>query len=116
MIYLTMILIMITIIIIHEIGHILAIYITKAGYVTGFVLNFKVAGVKWEWNGDYRKRFLVTMSGPITNIIVGILLWGTLFGDMNIMFGLLNLLIPIKVSDGYRAIQSLKMIKFAKEV
>ena len=99
---------MVATIVIHELGHIIAIYSTRAGQVTGFVLNWKVAGVKWEWSGDYRKRFIVTMSGPVANIIVGILLWGTEFGLLNLVFGLLNLLIPVKVADGYRALEALR--------
>ena len=106
MIYL--IIMMLSTILLHELGHIIAIYLTRAGYVTGFVLNWKVAGVKWEWHGDHRKRFIVTMSGPLANIVVGILLSGTLFGDMNLAFGLLNLLIPVKVADGYRALAAVR--------
>ena len=96
------------VIILHELGHIIAIYLTRAGKVTGFVLNWKVAGVKWDWDGNMRKRFIVTMSGPLANIIIGILLWGSLFGDINLIFGLLNLLIPMKVADGYRALEALR--------
>ena len=108
MIFLTIIAMMVSTILLHELGHIIAIYLTRAGKVTGFVLSFKGVGVKWEWGGDYRKRFIVTMSGPLANIVVGILLSGTLFGDMNLAFGLLNLLIPVKIADGYRALAAVR--------
>jgi len=107
MVYLTIIVMMVATIVLHELGHIIAIYATRAGRVTGFILNWKVAGVKWDWDGDRRKRFIVTMSGPLANILIGILLYGTEFGLLNLVFGSLNLLIPVKVADGYRALEVL---------
>ena len=108
MIFLTIIVMMVSTILLHELGHIIAIYLTRAGKVTGFVLNWKVAGVKWDWHGDRKKRFIVTMSGPLANIIIGILFYATPFGDLNFVFGLLNLLIPVKVADGYRALEAVR--------
>ena len=108
MIFLTIIAMMVSTILLHELGHIIAIYLTRAGRVTGFVLNWKVAGVKWDWHGDRRKRFVVTTSGPLANIVIGILFYGTVFGDINLAFGLLNLLMPVKAADGYRALEAVR--------
>ena len=85
---------------IHELGHIITIYATRAGKVTGYVFNKKGFGVRWEPNCfDYR-LMMVRLSGSGLNLLFALVFWGELFGMVNFIFGLCNLVLP--GSDGAR--------------
>jgi hypothetical protein len=100
-------------IILHEIGHVIAIKITKAGKILKIHLSLKGVGIEWEPfdENDYIKRIIITLSGSGLNLLAGALCFaGGLveIGLVNVLFGLLNLLIPLKNSDGRRAFETLR--------
>lgn len=93
---------------VHEMGHIIAIYITHAGYVTGVHIGVYGCGIVWEWGGSFKKALVVTIAGSAMNLF---LFWlPHPFGIIMVLFGLLNLLMPFKYADGYRAWQTWKRI------
>lgn len=56
-----------------------------------------------------REELLITLAGPLSNILLGILLcrigeWGLFFGSLHFLFGLFNLL-PLGMSDGERLLR-----------
>jgi len=90
---------------IHELGHIFAIYLTRAGKVTGYVFNKKGFGVKWEpYALDYRLK-IVRLSGCLLNLLFAVIFWGELFGACNFIFAACNLILP--GSDGVRCLNEL---------
>ncbi len=54
---------------IHELGHALAIAFT-GGKVSGFMIDRRGVGVKWQGDGDLRKQIAVSLSGPVANLVV----------------------------------------------
>jgi len=95
----------------HELGHILAIIITRAGEVKGFIINFKGFGVKWSPHAkEPYKRALVSLSGPAVNIALAAILYAAgfeFFALANLVFGVVNML-PLPGADGLRAFTQLK--------
>ena len=98
---------------VHEIGHILAIFATRAGRVQGMVVSLKGIGVKWEpYDNDPMKRSIVSFAGPAINLVLAVFFYAAgleLMVLTNFVFGLVNLL-PIPGADGKRAVSSLKEV------
>lgn len=90
---------------IHELGHALAIILT-GGKVSGFMIDRRGVGVKWQGDGDFRKQVAVSLSGPVANLIVFAFCGLNLFGLCNLVFGTLNLLLP--GGDGAKIIKLLR--------
>jgi len=93
----------------HELGHIMAILLTRAGRVEGVVVSWKGFGVKWNpYRHDPIKRAVVSLAGPGMNLLLAILFYSVgmeFWGLCNLIFGLTNLLLPFKQADGYRALR-----------
>lgn len=103
------------ILIIHEVGHVLSILLLKAGKIIKFHVSWRGVGIEWEPNKDSNiKQLWVTLAGSIANLIVGSLCFAgglVYLGVLHWVFGLLNLIIPIKHGDGYRAYTKWKEIR-----
>ena len=95
----------------HELGHVLAILLTRAGEVKGFIINLKGFGVKWSpYAKEPFKRALVSLSGPAVNFALAAILYGAgfeFFALANLVFGVVNML-PLPGADGLRAFTQLK--------
>ncbi|MBW6464776.1 MAG: hypothetical protein K0B84_11435 [Firmicutes bacterium] len=96
---------------IHEGGHMLAIFITRAGKIKDIAINWKGIGVKWNPYG-YKpfKRMIVSLSGSGLNFIFAAIFFlegMETFGMINLVFGVVNLL-PLPGSDGLRVFHNLK--------
>ena len=103
---------------IHELGHLLAIYLL--GKYNGSALCPSVSGFRIKTvDLSYKDEAITALAGPLINLLVGIPLvfskngYFYLFGALNLMSALSNLLL-IKGYDGYRAAGSLISL-FAKE-
>ena len=54
---------------VHELGHALAVILTRAGKVQGMVLNWRGIGLKWEiYCHEPLKRTIVPITGPGINL------------------------------------------------
>jgi len=99
------------VLIIHEAGHALAILLTHAGRIKGFVLNWKGIGVKWSpYSYEPVKRVVVSLAGSYVNLVLAAVFYIAgfeLLGLANLTFGVANLL-PLPNSDGLRAVAHLK--------
>jgi len=95
----------------HELGHVLAILLTRAGEVKGFIINLKGFGVKWSPHAkEPLKRALVSLSGPAVNFALAAILYAAgyeFFALANMVFGVVNML-PLPGADGLRAFAQLK--------
>lgn len=78
----------------HELGHLAAIYLLRAGRVTGIALSWKAVGITWHSGGDLRKQVAVSLAGPLVNLILFGICGLTTFGLCNLAFGVLNLVLP----------------------
>ena len=97
---------------IHEIGHLAAIYLLRKDYKgapRGDVSGFRIS----VSNLSYKEEMLSTLAGPLTNLILGGLLmlflaspYTELFGAINIMTAISNLL-PVRGYDGYKFLSAL---------
>jgi hypothetical protein len=94
-------------IILHEVSHLLAIKITRAGEIKKFYIGKKGVGIVWEpFKFDKKKMIIITLSGSLINLLsAGLFCAGGLteIAAVSFWFGILNLLIPMKSADGYRA-------------
>lgn len=95
-------------IVLHELAHVLAIKITKAGKVLKLHFSLKGLGIEWEPydKNNYTKRIIVTLSGSLANLLVAGLCFAGGLVDIalaNLIFGLINLLLPLRYADGRRA-------------
>jgi len=95
-------------IVIHELGHILAILITKAGVIKRLHLSWKGIGIEWEAeNPSIQHRIIISSAGSAANIIVGIvllLLQMPEYAYINFLCGFLNL-VPFLKGDGYNILK-----------
>ncbi len=106
-------------VILHEFGHIAAIYLLR-GKISEITLRpFGAVIKRSENNTSYFADFMIALAGPLANIIsfliclsVGIL--GT-FAYSSIILALVNL-IPAKPLDGYCAARSLSLCFFSLSV
>jgi Zn-dependent protease len=98
-------------IILHELGHIIAILITKAGKIKGIHVSLKGIGIRWEGdNPSLIHRIIISSSGSLVNIIIGLILIYLQMYEyalFNIIFGILNL-IPFLKGDGYNIVRVIK--------
>lgn len=92
---------------IHEIGHLAAIYTVKKEYkstpradISGFRIEVR--------NLSYKEEMICALAGPLINLVLGILLlllfdseYALVFSALNIMTALSNLL-PVRGYDGYK--------------
>lgn len=103
--------IMMLIIFIHEIGHILLGYIFKFKIIKTVILPFGcITYFKTELNTKTYKEFIVTISGPIFQIIGSIILYTITKNDLVLFFNKIILilnLIPIIPLDGSKIIESI---------
>ena len=97
---------------IHELGHITALYILKkdyAGSPRGDVSGFRIA----VSDLSYKEEMLCALAGPLVNLLFGVLLliffeseYIAIFATLNIMTAISNLL-PVRGYDGYKFLSSL---------
>ena len=103
--------IMMLIIFIHEIGHILAGYIFKFKIIKTVILPFGcITYFKIQLNTKTYKEFIVTISGPIFQIIGSAILYLITKNDYVLFFNKIILilnLIPIVPLDGSKIIESI---------
>lgn len=103
--------IMMLIIFIHEIGHIIAGYIFKFKIIKTVILPFGcITYFKTELNTKTYKEFIVTISGPIFQIIGSIILYIITKNDLVLFFNKIILilnLIPIIPLDGSKIVESI---------
>ena len=92
---------------IHELGHVLAVAFT-GGKVCGFTINRRGIGLKWQGDGDLRKQIAISLSGPAENLIALAVCGFSFFGLCNLVFGILNLLLP--GGDGTKVIKLLRSV------
>ncbi len=96
---------------VHELGHVLAILLTRAGTVKGMVISLKGIGVKWEpYKNDPYKRSIVSLAGPLVNLSLAVLFFTgglEVLGLANLVFGAVNLM-PLPGADGLRAYSHLR--------
>lgn len=99
---------------IHEMGHIAAIYFLKAGISEISLLPFG-AEIKMKNSVGYFYDFIIAISGPFSNILLGGIFWciyllyphpTPLFGVISSIFLAVINLIPVKSFDGGRCIRS----------
>lgn len=102
--------IMMLIIFIHEIGHIIAGHIFKFKIIKTVILPFGcITYFKTDLNTKTYKEFIVTISGPIFQIIGSIILYLITKNDLILFFNKIILilnLIPIIPLDGSKIIES----------
>jgi len=100
---------------IHEMGHIAAIYFLKAGISEISLLPFG-AEIKMKNTVGYLYDFIIAISGPFSNIILGGIFWSIyllcphpvpLFGLISSLFLAAINLVPVKSFDGGRCVRSL---------
>ncbi len=96
----------------HEIGHVVSIYITRAGHVTGVVVTPMGVGVCWEQvDPQPYKLLLVALAGPVANLVAA----GISASLPQLAFGLINLIfLHVPGSDGYKALLYARML-FCKQ-
>lgn len=96
---------------VHELGHALAVILTRAGKVQGMVINLRGIGLKWEPYGhEPIKRSIVSLSGPLVNLTLAVFFYGAgleFLGTANVIFGVVNLM-PLPGADGLRAFAHLR--------
>ncbi len=107
-------------IIIHEVGHVLSLFLLrKEQNIRGVINGIRLSP---KQSLSYREELLVALGGPLVNIIVGGLLLALPFSKeyikafavMNLLTALSNLL-PTQGSDGYRIIKSALALIFGRE-
>ena len=102
--------IMMLIIFIHEIGHIIAGHIFKFKMIKTVILPFGcITYFKTDLNTKTYKEFIVTISGPLFQIIGSIILYLITKNDLVLFFNKIILilnLIPIIPLDGSKIIES----------
>lgn len=103
--------IMMLIIFIHEIGHIIAGYIFKFKIIKTVILPFGcITYFKTDLNTKTYKEFVVTILGPIFQIIGSIILYIITKNDLVLFFNKIILilnLIPVIPLDGSKIIESI---------
>ncbi len=98
---------------IHETGHVLAILLT-GGRVTGFVVDRRGFGLKWRGDGNLQKQAAVSLSGPGLNLLLaGVFLAAGLntLALGGVVFGGMNLFLPIDGADGWKAWKLFKEVR-----
>lgn len=92
--------------VIHELGHILVI--SKVGKISKIGINRK--GFFCQWDPATEKRYLlalVAIAGPLANLIAAGIATNAEFAAINILFGMLNLVLP--GGDGTSAVKRLQL-------
>ena len=99
---------------IHELGHISAIYLLKAGISEISFLPFG-AEIKMKNSVGYLQDFIIAISGPLSNLLLSGFFWCIyllqphpvpLFGVISSLFLAIINLVPVKSFDGGRCIRS----------
>ena len=103
---------------IHEIGHLIAIYLTKGKIkqVTFGLINVDIVKEDYTLNSNIKNELLIFSSGPLINFIIA-LIFGflnttnnselyKLISYQNIFLGIVNLL-PINSLDGGKILESI---------
>jgi Zn-dependent protease len=98
--------------ILHECGHVVA----------AVWAGIRVSSVGIRWKGMYTvresgppgKNIIISLAGPGTNLVLAVVWsWLPVFALANLCMGLCNLL-PIKGSDGERALECWRMMRQQK--
>lgn len=89
---------------VHELGHCLGVWAADLK-VRGLVISWCGVGVRRQ-AGTPLQNAIVALWGPVVSAAFAVMFHGSLFGAMNLLMCLINL-VPFPNSDGMRVIKSL---------
>ena len=125
---LTDIIILVLVLLIHELGHLLAMRYFRYTDTSIFFLPFGAAAVGKKEHRKAYEEYIVSLAGPLPGMIIGggILLWSLIYNHtvntdsylqtyaiMSLVINYINLL-PIYPLDGGRILQTLMLLRFPR--